>query len=47
VEEPELRDVTGRGHLVACHLVGPGGEAPVLVREGSTTAEVASRPEAG
>jgi oligopeptide/dipeptide ABC transporter ATP-binding protein len=26
-EEPELRDV-GRGHLVACHLVGPGGEAP-------------------
>jgi oligopeptide/dipeptide ABC transporter ATP-binding protein len=26
-EEPELRDA-GRGHLVACHLVGPGGEAP-------------------
>ncbi len=30
-EEPLLRDVTGRGHLVACHLVGPGGEAPQLI----------------
>jgi oligopeptide/dipeptide ABC transporter ATP-binding protein len=28
-EVPALRDV-GRGHLVACHLVGPGGEAPRL-----------------
>jgi peptide/nickel transport system ATP-binding protein len=28
-EPPPLRDV-GRGHLVACHLVGPGGEAPSL-----------------
>ena len=27
VEEPELREV-GRDHLVACHLVGPSGEAP-------------------
>jgi oligopeptide/dipeptide ABC transporter ATP-binding protein len=27
-EEPPLVDVTGRGHLVACHLVRPGGEAP-------------------
>jgi len=26
-EEPELREV-GRDHLVACHLVGPNGEAP-------------------
>jgi peptide/nickel transport system ATP-binding protein len=26
-EEPELREV-GRDHLVACHLVGPSGEAP-------------------
>jgi oligopeptide transport system ATP-binding protein len=32
VEEPALRDV-GRGHLVACHLVGPGGEAPRLADE--------------
>ena len=31
-EVPELRDV-GDGHLVACHLVGPGGEAPRLVDE--------------
>jgi len=28
--EPALRDVTGRGHLVACHLVGADGEAPRL-----------------
>jgi oligopeptide/dipeptide ABC transporter ATP-binding protein len=31
-EEPALRDV-GRGHLVACHLVGAGGEAPKLTGE--------------
>jgi oligopeptide transport system ATP-binding protein len=30
-EEPLLRDITGRGHLVACHLVGPAGEAPHLI----------------
>jgi oligopeptide transport system ATP-binding protein len=29
-EEPTLRDVTGSGHFVACHLVGPGG-APQLI----------------
>jgi oligopeptide transport system ATP-binding protein len=29
-EEPVLRDV-GNGHLVACHLVEPGGAAPRLV----------------
>ena len=29
-EEPLLRDV-GRGHFVACHLVGAGGEAPRLI----------------
>jgi oligopeptide transport system ATP-binding protein len=29
-EEPLLRD-TGNGHLVACHLVEPGGAAPQLV----------------
>jgi peptide/nickel transport system ATP-binding protein len=28
--EPELRDVTGRGHFVACHLVGADGQAPRL-----------------
>ena len=32
VEEPVLRDVGG-GHQVACHLVGPSGEAPKLVEE--------------
>jgi oligopeptide transport system ATP-binding protein len=32
VEEPQLRDVTGGGHLVACHLVGPNGEAPDVSR---------------
>jgi peptide/nickel transport system ATP-binding protein len=35
--EPELRDVTGRGHLVACHLVGADGEAPQI-------AELAAAP---
>ncbi len=30
-EEPLLRDTDGRGHLVACHLVGPGGRAPKLI----------------
>jgi oligopeptide/dipeptide ABC transporter ATP-binding protein len=29
-EEPPLREVD-RGHFVACHLVGPGGEAPRLI----------------
>jgi oligopeptide transport system ATP-binding protein len=29
-EEPVLRDV-GHGHFVACHLVEPGGAAPLLV----------------
>jgi len=35
--EPALRD-TGGGHLVACHLVGPGGEAPQLI--GDTAVEL-------
>ena len=30
-EEPPLVDVNGRGHLVACHLVHRGREAPRLV----------------
>jgi oligopeptide transport system ATP-binding protein len=30
-EEPPLVDVTGNGHLVACHLVRRGGHAPRLV----------------
>ena len=30
-EEPPLVDVTGNGHLVACHLVRRGGDAPRLV----------------
>jgi peptide/nickel transport system ATP-binding protein len=30
-EEPRLRDV-GKGHLVACHLVEPGGAAPELLQ---------------
>jgi ABC-type dipeptide/oligopeptide/nickel transport system ATPase component len=29
-EEPPLVDVTGHGHLVACHLVRRGAEAPRL-----------------
>jgi oligopeptide/dipeptide ABC transporter ATP-binding protein len=29
--EPELRDATGNGHLVACHLVRAGAEAPRLI----------------
>jgi peptide/nickel transport system ATP-binding protein len=29
--EPELRDATGHGHLVACHLVRVGGEGPRLI----------------
>jgi peptide/nickel transport system ATP-binding protein/oligopeptide transport system ATP-binding protein len=39
-EEPALRDV-GRGHLVACHLVGPGGEAPRLL--GDTAVELGAQ----
>jgi peptide/nickel transport system ATP-binding protein len=31
-EVPALREVA-RGHFVACHLVGPGGEAPRLADE--------------
>jgi oligopeptide transport system ATP-binding protein len=38
-EEPVLRDVTGRRHLVACHLVEPGGDAPRLI---DTPAEAAA-----
>jgi oligopeptide/dipeptide ABC transporter ATP-binding protein len=30
-EVPALRDVTGRGHLVACHQVGDDGTAPSIV----------------
>ena len=37
-EEPALVDVTGRGHLVACHLAGPGRDAP---RIGEAPAELA------
>jgi oligopeptide transport system ATP-binding protein len=40
VEEPQLRDVTGRGHLVACHLVGPNGEAPDVSRSSRRTVDV-------
>jgi oligopeptide/dipeptide ABC transporter ATP-binding protein len=36
-EEPELREVV-RGHWVACHLVGPGGEAPQLADEAAVHA---------
>ncbi|MGH2736177.1 MAG: ABC transporter ATP-binding protein, partial [Actinomycetota bacterium] len=39
VEEPELRDV-GDGHLVACHLVGPNGEAPRLLDEAEEAVRV-------
>jgi oligopeptide transport system ATP-binding protein len=31
-EVPELRDVSGSGHLVACHQVGDDGSAPDLSR---------------
>ena len=31
-EVPPLIDVTGGGHLASCHLIGPSGEAPHLVR---------------
>ena len=37
-EEPRLRDVTGNGHFVACHLVGPGGDAPQLIDVGAELA---------
>jgi oligopeptide transport system ATP-binding protein len=32
-EEPGLRDVTGRGHLAACHLIGADGTPPDVTRE--------------
>jgi oligopeptide transport system ATP-binding protein len=41
-EEPPLVDVTGRGHLVACHLVPRGAEAPRLA---DTPAELAGAGE--
>jgi oligopeptide transport system ATP-binding protein len=31
-EVPELRDVTGTGHLVACHQVAGDGTAPDLLQ---------------
>ena len=37
-EEPPLRDVTGNGHFVACHLVEPGGTAPQLIDVGAELA---------
>jgi oligopeptide transport system ATP-binding protein len=36
-EEPLLREATGTGHLVACHLVKPGGEAPRLIEVKGTS----------
>jgi oligopeptide transport system ATP-binding protein len=41
--EPALRDVTGDGHLVACHLVGLDGDAPRLTEPPGTVA-AATRP---
>jgi peptide/nickel transport system ATP-binding protein len=41
-EEPPLVDVTGRGHLVACHLVARGREAP---RIADAPAELAGAAE--
>ena len=35
VEEPEFIDVTGAGHFASCHLIGPRGEAPRIVKEDS------------
>lgn len=35
VEEPEFIDVTGDGHFASCHLIGPRGEAPRIVKEDS------------
>ena len=29
-QEPDLRDVSGRGHRASCHLIGPDGRAPAL-----------------
>jgi oligopeptide transport system ATP-binding protein len=33
-EVPALRDVTGAGHLVACHQVGDDGSAPNVLEAG-------------
>jgi oligopeptide transport system ATP-binding protein len=38
-EEPPLIDVTGQGHLVACHLVRRGFEAPKLAESPAELAE--------
>jgi oligopeptide transport system ATP-binding protein len=38
-EEPPLVDVTGDGHLVACHLVRKGGEGPRLIDVPAALAE--------
>jgi oligopeptide/dipeptide ABC transporter ATP-binding protein len=35
-EVPALRDVTGKGHLVACHQVGDDGTAPSIVERAAS-----------
>ncbi len=42
-EEPALVDVTGNGHLVACHLARPGGEAPRIAEAPAELAGAAER----
>jgi oligopeptide transport system ATP-binding protein len=36
-EVPALRDVTGQGHLVACHQVGDDGTAPSITERAATS----------
>jgi oligopeptide transport system ATP-binding protein len=36
IEVPELRDVTSRSHLVACHLVADDGTAPSIVERAAS-----------
>ena len=46
-EEPPLVDVTGDGHLVACHLVRPGAQAPqARARAGGARRDVHDAPRA-
>ena len=44
-EVPALRDVTGAGHLVACHQVADDGTAPSILERAATAPGPAARPQ--
>ena len=44
-EVPALRDVTGAGHLVACHQVADDGTAPSIVGRAATAPGAAGQAQ--